>query len=159
MYFGRNMYMCTLSVGRWSCDCKVALTTLRTEMTWIQDGGYTAVDPTSPGLSTPYRSFTAWCIPGAVYRGYARAGRLVGLPESAVTSSEVQNSVYKGSGGCFARFLCCVRVYYNLGHLDVLYRGIHAYCKLQLNLNHVVSRCSEYHHPCISFIFFLLLLK
>ena len=31
---------------------------LRTELTRIQDGGYTAVDPTSPGLSTPYESFT-----------------------------------------------------------------------------------------------------
>ena len=38
--------------------CKVALATLRTELTRIQDGGYTAVDPTSPGLSTPYKSFT-----------------------------------------------------------------------------------------------------
>ena len=39
-------------------DCKVALATLHTELTRIQDGGYTAVDPTSPGLSTPYRSST-----------------------------------------------------------------------------------------------------
>ena len=34
--------------------CKVALAALCTELTRIQDGGYTAVDPTSPGLSTPY---------------------------------------------------------------------------------------------------------
>ena len=31
-----------------------------------------------------------------------RAGRPVGLPESAVMSSEVQNGIYKGSGGGFA---------------------------------------------------------
>ena len=40
-------------------DCKVALATLCTELTRIQDGRYAAVDPTSPGLSMPYRSFTA----------------------------------------------------------------------------------------------------
>ena len=34
--------------------CKVVLATLRTELTQIQDGGYTAVDPTSPGLSMLY---------------------------------------------------------------------------------------------------------
>ena len=88
------------------------------------------MDRTSPGLSTPYQSFMACCIPGAVYRGYVRAGRPVGLLESAVTSSEVQNGVYKGIGRCFARFLRCVKVYHNLDHLDVLYRGIHAYCSL-----------------------------
>ena len=38
-------------------DCKVVLVTLRTELVRIQDGGYTAVDPTSPGLSTLYQSF------------------------------------------------------------------------------------------------------
>ena len=59
---------------------------------------------------------------------YARAGRPVGSPESAVTSSKVQNGVYKGR--CFARFLCCVKVYHNLDHLDVLYRDIRAYCSL-----------------------------
>ena len=32
--------------------------TLRTEMMQIQDGGYSAVDPTSPVLSTLYGSFT-----------------------------------------------------------------------------------------------------
>ena len=96
----------------------------------IQDGGYTAVDPTSPGLSTLYRSFMVCYIPGAVYRGYAFAERPVGLPESAVTSSEVQIGVYKSTGRCFARFLCCVEVYHDLDHLDVLYSGIHAYCSL-----------------------------
>ena len=55
---------------------------------------------------------------------------VVGSPESAVMSSEVQNGVYKASGGCFARFLRCVKVYHNLDHLDMLYRGIHAYCSL-----------------------------
>ena len=111
-----------------SLYCKVAL---RTELTRIQDGGYTAVDPTSPGLSTPYQSFTARGMPGAEYRGYARAGRPVGSPESVVTSSEVQNGVYKGTGWCFARFLCCVEAYHDVdGHLDVLYRGIRAYCSL-----------------------------
>ena len=119
----------------------------------------TAVDPTSPRLSMPYRSFTAWCIPGAVYGGYARAGRPVGLPESAVTSSEVQNGVYKGTGRCFARFLRCVEVYHDLDRLDVLYRGIRAYCSLQLHQNYIVSRCSEYHRPRISFILFFFLSK
>ena len=40
-------------------SCKVVLATLRTELTQIQDSGYTAVDPTSPKLSTPYCSFMA----------------------------------------------------------------------------------------------------
>ena len=40
-------------------DCKVPLETLHTELTRIQDGRYNAVDLTSPGLVTPYRSFTA----------------------------------------------------------------------------------------------------
>ena len=111
------------------------------------------MDQTSPRLSMPCQSFMAWCMPGAVYRGYARAGRPVGSPESAVTSSEVQNDFYKGTGRCFARFLRCVKVYHNLDHLDVLYRGIHAYCSLQLHRNHAVSRSSEYHRPRISFIF------
>ena len=66
-------------------------------------------------------------------------------------------SLYKGSGRCFTRFLRCVEVYHDLDHLDVLYRGIHAYSSLYLHWNHVVSRCSGYHRPCISFIFFLLL--
>ena len=39
--------------------CKVALATLRTELTQIQECGYTAVDLTSPGLSMPYQSFMA----------------------------------------------------------------------------------------------------
>ena len=110
--------------------CKVVLATSRTELTQIQDGVYTAVDPTSPRSSMPYRSFMAWCIPGAVHRGYAHAGRSVGSPESAVTSSETQNGVYKGTGRCFARFLWCVEVYHSLDHLDMLYWGIHAYCSL-----------------------------
>ena len=38
--------------------CKVPLATLRTELTRIQDDGYNAVDPTSPGLSTPYQGLT-----------------------------------------------------------------------------------------------------
>ena len=89
------------------------------------------MDPASPGLSTPYRSFTECCIPGAMYRGYGRAGRPVDLPESAVTSSEVQNGVYdKGTGRCLARFLRCVEVYHDSDHLDVLYRGLRAYCSL-----------------------------
>ena len=123
--------------------CKVALATLCTELMRIQDGGYTAVDLTSPGLSTPYQSFTAWCIPSAVYGEYAHAGRPVGLPGSTVASIEVQNGVYKGTGRCFARFLRCVEVYHDLDCLDVLYRGIHAYCSLQLHRHHNVIRCSE----------------
>ena len=74
-------------------------------------------------------------MPGAVYGEggggwYAHAGRSVGSPESAVTSGEVQNDVYIGSGECFARFLRCVEVYHDLDYLDVLYRGIHAYRSL-----------------------------
>ena len=109
-------------------NCKVALATSRTELTRIQDGGYTTVDPASPGLSTSYRSFTECCIPGAVYREYGHAGRPVDLPESAVTSSKVKND--KGTGRCLARFLRCVEVYHDLDHLDVLYRGLCAYCSL-----------------------------
>ena len=37
---------------------KVVLATLHTELMQFQDSGYTAVDPTSPGLSMPYQSFT-----------------------------------------------------------------------------------------------------
>ena len=51
-------------------------------------------------------------------------GRPVGLPESAVTLSEVQNGVYEGTGRCFARFLRCFEVYHDLDHLDVLYSSI-----------------------------------
>ena len=58
------------------------------------------MDPTSPGLSTPYESFTVWYVPGAVYEGYARAGKPVGLPESAVTSGEFQNGVQKALVSC-----------------------------------------------------------
>ena len=48
-------------------------------------------------------------IPGAVYEGYARAGRPVGLPESVVTSGKFQNGVYrKGTGKLFSGFLRCV---------------------------------------------------
>ena len=57
-------------------------------------------------------------------------GPVVGSPKSAVMLSEVQNGVYKGSGGCFTRFLHCVKVSHNLDHLDMLYRGIHAHCSL-----------------------------
>ena len=39
-------------------NCKVVVATLRTGLMRIQDGGYTAVDPTLPGLSMPYRSLT-----------------------------------------------------------------------------------------------------
>ena len=88
------------------------------------------MDPTSPGLSTPYQSFMARGMSGAVYRGYVRAGRPVGSPESAATLNEVQNGIYKGTGWCFTRFLCCVVVYHDVDNLDVLYRGIHAYCSL-----------------------------
>ena len=38
-------------------NCKVALATLRTELTRFQDGRYTAGDPTSPGLSMLYQTF------------------------------------------------------------------------------------------------------
>ena len=59
------------------------------------------------------------------------------------------NGVYYGTGRCLARFLRCFEVYHDLDRLDVLYRGIHAYCSLQLYRNHVVSRsCSEYRRPC-----------
>ena len=37
---------------------------------------------------------------GAVYEGYAHAGRPVGLPESAVTSGEFQNGVQKALVSC-----------------------------------------------------------
>ena len=47
----------------------------------------------TPRLSVPYQSFMVGYIPGAVYEGYARAGRPVGLPESAITSGEFQNGV------------------------------------------------------------------
>ena len=83
-------------------DCKVALATLRTDLTWIQDGGYTAVDPTSPRLSMAYQSLTVWYVPGAVYEGYERTGRPVGLPESAVTSGKFQNGVWKAMESCSA---------------------------------------------------------
>ena len=57
------------------------------------------MDPTSPGLSMLYQTFAVLCKPGAVYKGYVRAGRHVGSPESAVTSGEVQNGIYKAMVG------------------------------------------------------------
>ena len=65
--------------------------------------------------------------PRSCVQGYAHAVRPVGSPESAVTSSEVQNGIYNGTGRCFTRFLRCVEVYHDLDHLDILYRGIRAY--------------------------------
>ena len=68
-----------------------------------------------------------------MYRGYARAGRPAGPPESAVTSSEIQNhenGVYKtckSTGKCFSPDSFVVSKassYHDLDHLDVLYRGI-----------------------------------
>ena len=44
----------------------------------------------------------------------------------------------KGTGRFFTRFLCWVEVYHDLDHLDMLYRGIGAYCSLYLHQNHIV---------------------
>ena len=56
----------------------------------FQDGGYTAVDLTSPGLSILYQSFTVCYILGAVYGRYAHAGS---SPEPAVMPDKFQNGV------------------------------------------------------------------
>ena len=95
----------------------------------IQNGGYTAVDPTSPRLSTPYQSVSR--RDAYIYLElYSCAGRPVGLPESAITLGKVQNGVYKGSGRCFTGFLHCVEVSHDLDCLDVLYRVVHIYCSV-----------------------------
>ena len=122
------------------CTCMYS-TEYRVDM--IQNGRYTAVDPTSPRLSTPYWSVSRRDAYMYMYLElYSCAGRPVGLPESAITLGKVQNGVYKGSGRCFTGFLRCVEVSHDLDCLDVLYRVVRIYCSLWLHRNHVISRCS-----------------
>ena len=56
-----------------------------------------------------------------MFKGYARARRPVGLPESDI--GRVPKWRLKGTGKLFSRFLHCVEVSHNLDRLDVLYRA------------------------------------
>ena len=140
--FDPGIYCRGISAHALPGDCKDALATLCTELTRIQDGRNTAVDLTSPGLSTPYRTFTTWCIPGAVYRGYAHAGRPVGLPECDLTYRVDSNLRWQKhcSGPDFTRIIYAVSNFHGVMPTWSYVQGVCAYreaCRLARIICHV----------------------
>ena len=63
-----------------------------------------------------------------MYEGYACSGRPVRLARISCHVRQIPKWHLKGTRRLFTRFLHCVEVSHNLGHLDELYRGARVNC-------------------------------
>ena len=121
----------------WNNYCKVALATLHTELTWIQDGGCITVNPNSPRLSMPYDTIEVSRCDAYLELctgGYAHARRPPCQNQLSCLARSKMASIKAVVARCFARFLHCVKVYHNLDHLDVLYMCTVAFDFIRITL-------------------------
>ena len=72
---------------------KVALANLRTELTWFQNGRYTAMDWLHWNYLCHASFLVLWCILGVVCGMYVYAGRPVGPPDQLSNLSSCKNGV------------------------------------------------------------------